>query len=297
MELKQLAATEPWDWPEGAGAAILAVLQDDAADQTDRELAAELAGEMVVINDHLAGILLDLVGNADQPDDLRAIAAIALGPCLEEADTMGFDEPAFDEDELTITEPTFNRIVERLHQLYQDESAPKPVRRRILEAAVRAPRDWHGEAVRAAWAQDDREWRLTAVFCMQFVNGFDDEILAALESDHPEIHYHAVCAAGSWELDPAFRHVAGLAIDEKTEKELRIAAIEAVGTIRPDEAATVLAGLTEHEDEDIADAAMEALVMARGLKEDDFDESDEGDWEDEGEDGDGDGDGRGKPRR
>jgi hypothetical protein len=54
-----------------------------------------------------------------------------------------------------------------------DASVPTDVRRRILEASVRAPQDWHRDAIRAAYASDDDVWRLTAVFCMRSVRGFE----------------------------------------------------------------------------------------------------------------------------
>ena len=52
--------------------------------------------------------------------------------------------------------------------------------------------------------------------------------------------------------------------DTKTPKDLRIAAIEALGSIRPREAMEILIDLASSRDEDIADAAEEALVMAEG---------------------------------
>ena len=109
-----------------------------------------------------------------------------------------------------------------------DASVPEDVRRRILEASVRAPQDWHQDAIRAAYASDDDAWRLTAVFCMRFVRGFDEQILEALDSENPDIHYEAVCAAGSWEVDAAWPHITALVTSRKTEKSLLLAAIEAV---------------------------------------------------------------------
>jgi hypothetical protein len=45
---------------------------------------------------------------------------------------------------------------------------------RILEASVRAPQDRHPDAVRAAYASGDAAWKLTAVFRMADVRGFED---------------------------------------------------------------------------------------------------------------------------
>src|SRR5262249_18487618 len=149
-----------------------------------------------------------------------------------------------------------------------------------LEASVRAPQDWHADAIRAAYASGDEAWKLTAVFCMRFIRGFDAQILEALEDPNPDIHYEAVIAAGNWELDGAWPYVAGLVTSENTEKPLLLAAIEAVATIRPHEAEEILADLAESDDEDIIAAVDEALAMARGLSgsvdTDGLDDDDEG---------------------
>ena len=158
---------------------------------------------------------------------------------------------------------------ESLHKLYMDAGVPKEVRRRILEASVRAPQNWHADAVRAAYGSDDEAWRLTGVFCMRFVRGFDEQILEALDSRDPDIHYEAVCAAGTWEVDAAWPHITALVTSGETDKPLLLAAIEAVASIRPQEAAAILNDLTDSDDEDIVEAVFEATAMAGGLSDED----------------------------
>ena len=261
MEMKALNAlnhTPPWEWPEDAGEIILRVLVDKYAEDADRILAAELAGDEVVMDDELADALLEVVAREGAGEDLRAAAAISLGPALELADTMGFE----DADESVISETAFERIRQSLCDLYLDPKVPDPVRRAILEASVRAPQEWHHEAVRAVYAGGAEAWKLTAAFCMRFVPDFDDEILECLKSDDPNIHYQAVCAAGNWGVEAAWAHVAKLASARDTDKPLRLAAIDAVASIRPEEAQGILGDLTLSDDEDIAEAAHEALAMA-----------------------------------
>ena len=62
---------------------------------------------------------------------------------------------------------------------------------------------------------------------------FKDQILEALEAENQYIHYQAVCAAGNWEVDAAWSHIAGLITAEETDKDLLLATIEAVASIRP----------------------------------------------------------------
>ena len=272
MDLKTLKDTPPWEWPEGAGKMFLSILRNDKAKESDRLVAAELAGDYTVINDELAHELLSILGNSEEPEELRGQAAISLGPAVEQADTYGFE----DADDILISEDTFRSVHEKLRKLYMDLDVPKEVRRRILEASVRAPQSWHENAVRAAYSSRDKDWKLTAVFCMRFIRGFDDQILESLDSKNPDIHYQAVCAAGNWEVDAAWPHITALVTSEKTDKDLLLAAIDAVAMIRPQEASEILLDLTASDDEEIVEAAYEAMAMAEPWEdEDDEDEDDE----------------------
>jgi HEAT repeat protein len=276
MDLKTLLETPPWDWPEDAGKLLLKTLVEKPANEADRLIAADLVGDSPIMNDELANALLAIIGSGDESEELRAVAAISLGPALEEAYLDDFEDP----DDVAITEPTFQSIRDSLHKLYLDESNPKEVRRQILEAAVRAPQDWQTSAISAAYSSGDKDWMLTAVFAMRWVRGFEDQILEALESADPEIHYEAVNAAGGRELDAAWSHVVALVKDPSTPKLLLLAAIEAVGNIRPQEAGEILVDLADSRDEEIAEAASEAISMARAMlgEEDDEEEGDDGEW-------------------
>jgi hypothetical protein len=215
--------------------------------------------------------LLSIVLSGEESEDLRARAVISLGPALETAYIDEFDDP----EDVPISEETFHGIQESLRELYMDTDVPKEVRRRILEGSVRAPQDWHQEAIRDAYSSGDESWRLTAVFGMGYIRGFNTQILEALENENEDIHYEAVCAAGDWEVDAAWSHIASLATTELTDKSLRLAAIEAVASIRPQEAAEILIELTQSDDEDIVDAAYEAMAMSGWFPDEDYDYDDE----------------------
>ena len=106
MTLKQLAERPPWEWPEDAGHTLRKTLTDKQAETSDRRIAAELAGELVVMDDEVASDLLRIVSAADEPDDLRGKAAIAFGAVLEQADLEGFDD-TMDLDDVRIEESHF----------------------------------------------------------------------------------------------------------------------------------------------------------------------------------------------
>jgi hypothetical protein len=272
MDIKKLADVPPWEWPEDAAETILQTLTNKQADDSDRLIAAELGGENVVVNDELAGALLAVVGSNEESDELRGAAAIALGPALEQAYVDEFE----DGEDAGITERMFHRIESSLQKLYVDEKVPKEVRRRVLEASVRAPQGWHANAIKAAYASGDDDWVLTAVFSMAHVRGFDEQILEALENPNPPVRYEAVRAAGNWELDAAWDHITALLEDPKTSKPLQLAAIGAIASIRPNDAKQILIDLTDSDDEEIVEAAQEAMVMAATLS--DVSEE-EGEWE------------------
>lgn len=61
MKLKTFLEIPSWDWPEDVDRKILKVLRDNSVDESERLLAAELAGDSTVINDDLAGELLAIV--------------------------------------------------------------------------------------------------------------------------------------------------------------------------------------------------------------------------------------------
>ena len=276
----------PWEWPQGLERKLLPVLRDkDSVVPVQRLAAVSVAGDYTQINDTLADALIAIVENPAESEEIRAAAAISFGPALEQGSIEEFIDP----DEVPISEEMFDRIKAVLKRVYLDEGTPKLVKRRVMEGSIRAPEDWHREEVRKAYASGDEEWKLTAVFCMNHLRGFDTEVLEALKSKDPEIHIEAVRAAGSFELDAAWPHIAELARSDRTEKELRIAAIEALSTLRPKDSLEILHELSDHKDEDIAEAADEARIMAVGFldigeDDDDFDEED--DEEDDGEDDD-----------
>jgi len=276
MDLKTLLDTPPWDWPRDAGRMFRKILIDQRAPESDRLAAAELAGDFTVINDDLADALLAVVCSADEPGQLRAKAAISLGPVLEQVETDGFE----DANDVPITERTFRNIQDSLREVYFNNTVPNEVRRRILEASVRAPESWHPDAIAAAYSSGDRDWMLTAVFSMRWVRGFGDQILEALKSADTEILCEAVQAAGNWELAAAWPDVVALVHDAGTPKPLLLAAIGAVGFIRPAEAGETLVDLADSDDEDIAEAAIEAISMAEATPDEDEEDDEEmdGDW-------------------
>lgn len=282
--LKNLERTPPWEWPQGTGASLLQTLRDPGSPEEVLLVAAVLAGDTVVVNDPLVDALIALMTNRGASEKLRCTAAVALGPVMELADTEDFDDPG---DVVTISQQAVERFLAAARSLYFDATTPKQLRRDALETSARAHRSWHADAVRASYASDDPDWRLSAVFCMRYVRGFDRQILESLASEDPRVHLQAVWAAGAWSLDAAWEHVVSLVNDPKTAKPLLLAAISAVGDIRPSESLGVLDALEDSDDPEIEEAVMDATALAGLSDVEDDDEEDLDDEEDDGEDEDG----------
>ncbi len=282
MDLTTLEHLPPWDWPANAKEMLLGALRSTEADESDRLLAAELVGDLVVIDDEVVDALLAVVGADHESETLRGHAAISLGPALEHAELLGFEEP----DDVGIGESTFRRVVQSLRELYAHPAVPPEARRCILEASVRAPQDWHADTVREAYESGDPLlWKLSAVFSMRWVGGFNDQIMEALASENDDLEYEAVHAAGCWAVDAAWPHVSGLITGGTADKALLLAAIEAAARIRPDEAGAILVDLTVADDDNIADAAHEAIAMAELDDDEPDDELDDDELDDADDEG------------
>jgi hypothetical protein len=66
--------------------------------------------------------------------------------------------------------------------------------------------------------------------------------------------------------------VAALITTDGTAKPLLLAAIEAATYIRPREAPDILGDLADSDDEEISDAALEAMALSEGASNDDDDD-------------------------
>jgi hypothetical protein len=156
-----------------------------------------------------------------------------------------------------------------LRRIHDDSGEPVRVRRRALEASVRYPQDWHAGAIRAAYDRGEHDWKLTAVFGMQYVDGFDKEILAELAGADAELRFEAVRAAGAQELAGAWPTIKSLLTSKSTDRDLLMAAIEAAPLVASKKAMPVLAELADSDDHEIAEAAYDAMSFT---DEEDFEE-------------------------
>ena len=263
-DLERLKELPPWEWPADARETILACLAHE--DAGAREAAAYMASALV--DDQVAEVLLARC-QEDEAAEVAGAAAIALAPTLEEG-YIEFgdgedDAPAADPEMVPISLEMYRQARETLRAVYQDQARPKLTRRQALEASVRAFDPWQEEAVRACMAAGDPEWRLTGVYCMAFVPGFQAEILQALEDHHVPVRRAALMAAGEQEVEAAGPAVLAVARDQEMALDLRVVAIEALAHLNPPGSEEYLSVVAAGADEDLAEVAEDALAEREAM--------------------------------
>ena len=277
MSINTLQNIPAWEWPETARDEILGILRNRAAPAEERMLAVELAYEAVTDSDEGIAVLANIVADGTESEEMRGKAALAIGPALETAHSEGRGEEG-----ISVSEAAYRKVQTTLKDVYDNEAEPSELRRCAFEALVRAPEGWHQEAIRDAYDNLEEGWHRSAVFAMRFVPGFEDQILESLESEDEEVLFNAICAAAEREVRDAWPYIEDFLADEAIDKELLLAAIDATPFIAPnvDAATEALDALLMNDDQDIVDAAMEAVASVTAGDDDD-------EWDDEDDDEDG----------
>jgi hypothetical protein len=235
------------------------------------------------MDDDIARAFLDIAAS-DADQEIRAGTLVELGPVIEEAGIDYDDDIDFGfSPELgpSVSREMFDTIVREIHVLYEDEAQPRIVRRRALEVLVRDPQPWQMPAIRKHFTSEDPLWKVTAVFAMGYVTGFEKEIAATIASASDELLYEAVAAAGAMRVSATASRIRDLATSGSTDPELRLAAIEALPDVDP-ECGEILKALAKSKDVEIA-ATAEAALEDLSLDED-FGEYDDEEVEVEVED-------------
>lgn len=247
--LEALADSDTWTWPEDARELIFQGL--GSPDPEACALAISISRHEM--DDEVADQLLELA-DASPKALLRAAALVALGLALGDVRRCG-DEGT----EPPLSRPCVERVERRLRSLYHDASAPKEVRRRALEAAVRSPQSWQTGAVRSAFASGDPEWQASAIFSMGYLSGFEEELRQAMVSDSPPLVWEAVRSAGRAGLRELGYEIYDRAVDRGAPHRVRLAAVEALPYVRPPGTRELLEQLSDFDDEEVSARAAKAL--------------------------------------
>ncbi|MBC8099460.1 MAG: HEAT repeat domain-containing protein [Armatimonadetes bacterium] len=189
----------------------------------------------------------------DDVDDVRAAALSALGRFILLGE-LG-DLP---EDETLKAQQIALKILD-------DKKLPAEVRRRALEAISNSSHDRLPALIKAAYRNDDRIMKVSAVFAMG--KSCDDQweniVLREIDNDDPEMRYEAARAAGELEIVDAVPALIAL-IETEDDREILGAAVWSLGEIGSREATRILERVLERAEQDGDDDMIEAAEDALG---------------------------------
>jgi hypothetical protein len=226
----------------------------------------------------------------DPSQEVRSKALVALGRYIYEGEVASYDFDWGDVEEpmreWELSEEDVLRVKEFLLDVIRDESESLDSRRFAMEALSFINEPEVVEIIEEAYRHPDVNMKMSAIFAMgrQGNMCWKEIILQELDNPVPDVQYEAVRAAGESYLEEAAPHLAELARDAE-DKELRLAAIFALGRTGGEGVFELLEELTLHPDDEIrevAEAAMEEWEIYHGLGEwDEWEEWEEEEWEDE----------------
>jgi HEAT repeat protein len=193
----------------------------------------------------------------DGDTDVRAEAALALGRFV-----LLWEFGA-------LRDRYFRRVEEALRQALASGDEDMEVRARALEAIGACSLPWVRQAIRQAYAGDDRRLRVSSVHAMgrNCDPGWMPVLFQELSSGDAEMRYEAALACGSLADEVAVPRLAPLLEDQ--DAEVRAATIAALGEIGGREAKAVLMRYLDHPSRGVRDAVREALSLV-DLDEDPF---------------------------
>lgn len=151
------------------------------------------------------------------------------------------------------------RAQETLLAVVRNEEEPIEVRRRALESIAPLGIPEVRELIQKAYESKDVKFKASALYAMgkSAESSWLSNLVKELSSDIPELRYEAVRACGGLEDEAAIPHI--IPILQDPDLEIRLSAIYALGCIGGSGARQGLNQCLESSDEQIRDAAREAL--------------------------------------
>jgi HEAT repeat protein len=161
------------------------------------------------------------------------------------------------------------RVEHALHTAYIEEEQEPFVRRRVVEALAYTTAANIPAIIRNAYEDEDDGMRLSAVFAMGRSADlrWSDIVLAELASVDAAMRFEAARASGELELAEAVPDL--IALLDEDDVELRDTVVWALGRIGGPEAQRALRACCESDDDELVEAAEEALAEMSFLSGDD----------------------------
>lgn len=184
----------------------------------------------------------------DEVLDVRAAAALSLGRFL----LLG----EFDQIDQTAAQRVENALLDAYYLPDQDAW----VRRRVLEALANSSNEQLSDMILDAYEEEEELMRIGALFAMgrSADTRWNNIVLDELGGSDNAMVYEAVRASGELEIEEAVPDLIRFINHE--DVEIRDAAVWALGRIGGREAKRVLKACCASEDEDLSEAAEDALA-------------------------------------
>jgi len=221
----------------------------------------------------------------DPSQEARSAAISTLGRYIYEGDMADYDSAEGGselwEDELPRED--FERVKTFLLQVASDPQAHLDSQRFALEALGFLVDEQVNALIERAYQHPDVKMRMSAIFAMgrQGTMRWKDIILRELDSEFPELQFEAVRAAGEAFLEEATPRLIELT-SPTVNKDLRLAAIFALGKTGGEDVQILLGDLLDDPDEDVrdvAEAALEEWFIYHGME--DWEDLDDDLWDEE----------------
>lgn len=229
--------------------------------------------------------LLMELAETDPDARVRHAAISGLGIYVYEGMVADYDFEWGEYEEMLregeLPEAEYERVRSYLLDIAKDTSRSTDARRYALEAVSFGYEEEILELIEEAYQAPTFQMKVSALFAMGR-NGhrrWTPYILESLDSDSPDILYEAIRAAGELGLDSANDQLMYIA-NAAEDKDIRLAAIWALGQIGHQHAFELLEELTFELDEEVrevAEAALDEWLLMAELREEEafFDEDDE----------------------
>ena len=208
----------------------------------------DLDAHLITLDPGFLDTLLD-IADADPAPEVRIEATRALGRYVYE----GFRMENLSEDD-------YKKVKEFLLNLFNDHSGTVDSRRTALEALGYITDPDVEALIREAHASPDRKMRISALFAMGrsgMDRAWEDILVKEIHSHDPEIRFEAVRSAGETYSTGAAEALERLTGDP--DRRTRIEAIRALGNAGRPDSRLLLRTMLSSSDEDVRDAASEAL--------------------------------------
>lgn len=195
----------------------------------------------------LVAPLLDLL-QYDPVVEVQAAAALSLGRFVLQGELGQLDQQSS------------ALIEEALHAVITDEKRDLLVQRRALESLAYSGQEYVPQLIAAAYRHDDDSMRISAVHAMgrNADPSWRDYVLAELAATDAAMRFEAARASGELEVADAIPQL--IALLDEDDIEVRDAAVWALGRIGGPEARRALRACCASDDQNLAEAAEDALA-------------------------------------